>query len=271
MPKLKLPSNLLKIETSIAKNHFNLMQNRLSIVGLTNLDATSNILFTEKYDLLNTALETNAAGLDFLTNINKAKKIIGPTLNAASINNEIVNSFPDLIKKNEEILKRQKGLLNILSEIAEINANVFKYDLEADLGKLHPVQDRDKIIERSSSAILGLKKIRLNLEESFADNTVNEMVSLLQETESLFQDLIKTVESEDVPATGKLFDDIAFKFLEMRRVGISMERAVIQSPEVLELLKDQTNLLLEYEFWLGRLNIAQKELSSEAIKPLLSF
>mgnify|MGYP003967129843 FL=1 len=270
-PKLELPSTLLEAETAIAENHLNLVQNRLSIMDLARLDPYSLTLSTEKEELLNTALATNTAGLEEVVDTSGVKKIIGKTSEAIAVNNEIAEVLPSLLDQNVDILQRQEDLLTKLTSIAEINSNIFKYNPGADLGQLHPIQDKEKIIERASSALLGLNDIRFGLEDSFGGATADKMVVKLEEAGLLFQNLIKTVEEEDVPGAGKLFDDIATQFIDMREIGLEMELSIIRSPEILELLKDQTNLLLEYEYWLEKLDMAQKTISSETVEPILNI
>lgn len=255
-PKLALPSKLLETEKILAKAHLNLLQNRLGIMALVNLDTSSSSFASDKTESLNKALTTNEKGLEQLKAPEKIQITPGESVNFL---NELNEQLPLLTTENKEIYEKQKDFLSQLRIINDINKNIYAYNPLSDLGILDLENEKDEVVERTNNAIEGLENIKKELNEYDTEGT-----KLLQDNISKTQELLteqaSLIEANDLPGAGQIFDEITVKFEELRKMGLEIELEIIRSPEMITLLTNQTNLILKYEYWLNKINRTQKRI-----------
>lgn len=256
-PKLALPNKLLETEKILAKSHLNLLQNRLSIMSLVNLDTSSSSFANDKTDTLNKALTTNEKGLEQLKTPEKIQITPGESVDLL---NDLNEQLPSLTEENKEIYEQQKGFLSHLKTLNDISKNIYAYNPLSDLGNLDLEKEKDEVIERTSSAIEGLKTIKEKLNEYDAERT-KQLQGNISKTQELLAEQVSLIEANDLPRAGQIFDEITVRFEELREMGLALELEIIRSPEMVTLLTNQTNLILKYEYWLNKINQAQKGIS----------
>lgn len=265
-PKLILPTKLLEMEKVLTKAQANLLQNRLSIMSLVNLDPKSSYFSGYKEDSLNKATETANMGVEELK---QPTKIQTPPGETSDLLNDLYEQLPLLISENKEIYEKQRAYLDQLVEINDINKNIYTYNPQLDLGSVDLEKNTDEAIDRTYRAIEGLESIKTDLAEYDAKSTVS-LSNTISETQSLLQVLATHLENNDLASAGQTFSAISEGFGKMRELGLGMELTIIRSPEMITLLTDQTNLILQYEFWLKKINLAQKDLSKIDLNKIFS-
>lgn len=251
-PKLVLPKQLLETEKIIATTYLNLLQNRLGIVGLATLDPNTSNLGNEKDFLLSQAIKTNKEGLKNLQSppfVRKLEKDSGISLQS-------------LFEENKRVLEGQKALLEQLKSLDSANSNLFKYKPLLDLASLDLADpdEREQVLTRTKNAINGLAKIEKDLEDLTSFKYVEELRTKLAETQILMKQQMTEIESRDYKTASLTFLEVYNRFSEMRELGLDGEKTLIHAPESIQLITDQTNLLLKYEFLLERINKMQEAL-----------
>ena len=251
-PKLELPEKLIDAKKAISANHYNLLQNRLGIVGLATLDPTGRNLGSEKASLLDKTIQTSEKGLENLQN--------PPLIKALEKNSSI--STQDLFEENKRILEKQKGLLKQLQILANINQNLFNYSPISDVGRLDLSDDeeRNKIVERTYNAIEGIGIISKKLSEESNSQSASNLIENISVTQSLMEKQIEEIQSGDYTSASLTFLEVFNSFSIIRESGLNVEKTLIHSPDSIQLITDQTNLLLKYEFLLKQINEMQEKL-----------
>lgn len=251
-PKLALPGKLISVEKVVSINHFNLVQNRLSILGLANLDSNSPNLAGQNTALIEKALETNLKGLENLQNPPLVRKLE----KESSINTN------DLFNLNKSILEEQQVHLLELKRLSVINRNIFKYKPLTDLGTLDLQSEieRERVIERSYNAIEGLEKVVSKLERSDKSKEAENLIVGILDTQNLIKEQISYLEGGDYTAASLSFLKVVKNFETLRESGLELERAVLYSTASVNTLTKQTNLMLKYEHILEKINDLQKSL-----------
>jgi len=137
IPRQVLPTKLLEIEQVLARNSLNLVQNRVSLVEIVNLNAASPLFGEEKGTLLAIISNSNSGGLEKVLSSVSVSTIIGlPIGNINLINNEIINEIPNLLNSSKEIYERQQVFLKQIKSINSVNENIYNYSPLRDLGDL---------------------------------------------------------------------------------------------------------------------------------------
>jgi hypothetical protein len=119
---------------------------------------------------------------------------------------------------------------------------------------LNPVDDKDAIIARANAAIDGLENVKKKFEN------VDELSSKITQTQDTLRDMTNQLNAGNALEAGRLYDVIFENFREMRQISLNMETDLIKSPETVQLLTDQTNLMLKYDFWLEKIDAEQAKL-----------
>ena len=239
-PKLALPNAYLKTQEIFAEHRSNLIQNRLAIVSLAQLSPNSNDLFNKEAELLKQLKQTNEKGIKSLEKDQNLPAIKGvPNEFINFLNNDLATEFPILLSKENQILKEQQDLISSLINLNSITANLLLYNAAEDLGV------KEGIDERVKAAKEGIKKINEEL-DSFENKS--KEIDLLQ---------------REIQKTQNIFNikELIQQFTVLKERVLSAQFALIRSDSSVKLLTRQTNLILEYDFWLKKISIYQSKLS----------
>ena len=246
-PKLEIPNALLDARKKLSVHYYTLVENRASYTEFTRLDTTGGNLEYEKGEIIAKIKKTNEEGLKDLENRGFIKKIKGsPSDRLNFLNNDLPKAYYSLLDKNKKIYEEQKNIIESLNKLDSKISKLFAYNPEVDLGKLDLTKDKEQALERSANAKLGLTKIKDEVPKSELSKEIDKTIGLLTQLEdSLKKDSIK----ESVNVRSAIYN----QFGKVKSSALELELAIIKSPESVKILTDQTNLILEYEFWIGKI------------------
>ncbi len=246
-PKLALPNAYLEAQEIFAEHKTNLIQNRVILMELARLTLNSDNLFNKEADLLQQLRETNEKGIRSLEKNQKLPYIAGaPNKFLDFLNNDLPIAFLPLLLKERQILEEQQDLIASLTKLNSITADLLQYNPEQDLGKFNLTTQKEEVELRIKNAKMGIKKIAENL-NTFEQE--KKEVNLLQ------KELQKT---QNILNTKKFIQQFAI----LKKGVLAIQFALIRSDTSIKLLTRQTNLILEYEFWLKQINTKQVKLST---------
>ena len=264
-PGLEIPTALLETQKVLALHHSNLLQNRVALVELTKLNPDTTDFNNRKTILFMRLQETNKAGLSALDDQHNLPTIAGaPNESLNFLNNELHPAFSLLLKETRAIFTEQQILINFLVALDKTVSNIFLYDPTNDLGKLDLTSDKDRVIERAQFAMEGLEKISENLK--LLNITQNEMVELqdkIQQTRTTLESFIHQTENSNLTKASDSRTEIINYFYTLKQDALAAQMALIHADESVKLLTRQTNLILQYDFWLKKVSYHQTRLNKE--------
>jgi len=241
-PKLALPKAYLKAQEVFAEHKTNLVQNRIALVELARLSSNSDNLFNEETELLSQLQQTNEKGIKSLEKNQKLPHIVGaPNESLDFLNKDLSDVFPPLFLKERQILQEQQGLITSLTSLNSITADLLRYNAAQDLGV------KEEAAVRTKAAKEGIKKIAENL---------NTFEQKSKEIETLQKELQKTQNIFTIK-------ELIGQFTVLREKTLFAQFALIRSDTSVKLLTHQTNLILEYEFWLKQISAHQTKLATK--------
>lgn len=250
-PELALPNALVKSQSILASQHFNLLQNRLTLLELTRSDSTAANFNEEKSDLLSKLDKSNKDGLKQLKAETKLPKIYRPFDQTSDfLNNQLAQAYLDLAEKNRRLLQNQQLLIRDLVSLDNKMRNIFLYDPEIDLIQLNLATQKTELIKRSQSAIGGLTKIKA---EVASVGESGDLAAKIDEANQSLEDLMAQLENNDLQAANRTRVNLVNKFVDLKKIAQMTEANFVKSDRSVSLLVDQTNILLEYDYWLSQI------------------
>jgi len=251
-PRLALPNAYLETQKIFAEHRTNLVENKVALVELTRLSIGSANLSNKERDLLEKLQETNNVGIQSLEENQHLPRVMGVSSKFLSfLHQDLANAFPLLLEKERHILKEQQSLIDSLTNLNSATGNLLRYNAKQDLGSLDPVVNSEEIQTRKETADSGLEKIVSKLD---AIEVNSEMLELLQSEIQKTQNLLR-----DSTSTTFLIS----QFEDLKELTLDIQRELIRSDQSVKLLTRQTNLILEYDFWLKRISVKQAQLAQD--------
>lgn len=245
-PKLALPNAYLKAQEVFAEHRANLVQNRVVLVELARLSPNSADLFNKEAELLQKLQETNTEGIKSLEENQKLPYVAGaPNELLDFLNNDLPAALTQLLLKERQILEEQQGLIASLTNLNSITADLLRYNAEQDLGTLS--LSKEEAATRTKAAKEGVRKISENL---------NTFEPKSREIELLQEEIQKTQNILDAK-------ELIPQFAVLKEKALSAQFALIRSDASVKLLTRQTNLILEYDFWLKKISDYQTKLTTK--------
>jgi len=265
-PQLALPKALIEAQTQLAQHHALLLQNRLALTELTRLDSASATVHEEKGRLLATLEQTNQEGLKVLDNAPPPLPNISgaPTAVLTFLNTDLTQAFRILNEEHRSILEDQQALLENLKTLDLALTDIFRYHPALDLGTLDPTTDRAELLKRSQAAQKGLRTVADTLTEP--DLQFHDLANVLpevQNTLNMLNTLIGYIESGDAQQVADTRTTFVDQFTTLKALALDAELALIKSDTAITLLTTQTNLILEYDYWLSRISVVQQQLAEQ--------
>jgi hypothetical protein len=259
-PKHQIPNALLDAEKILSTHYNKLIQNRLSYIGLSKLDASSSKFENERVEIIAEMQKTNEDGLKALNDPEQLKKVNGAPSGVLSfLNRDIANAYPTLLEKSKKVYEEQKLFIEKLSILDSTISKLFAYHPETDLGTLDPQKDKELLLERIASAKSGLDMIQENIQAlGWKKKEVDKLIGEMNRTQVILTELETSLETN---GNGQeKIETLYTQFGSLKSQALLAETSVIRSDESVKLLTKQTNLILEYEYWLGKINSFQEEI-----------
>lgn len=245
-PKFALSNAYLKTQDVFAEHKANLVQNRLTLVELAHLSPSSADLFNKEAELLQKLQKTNTEGVKSLDKNNKLPHVRGaPSELLDFLNKDLSNALSPLLLKERQILEEQQGLIALLTNLNSITADLLRYNAAQDLGTLD--LSKEEVTARTKAAKEGVRKISENL-TTFEQKS--REIKLLQEEIQKTQKILHTKE-------------LIQQFTVLKEKTLAVQFALIRSDASVKLLSRQTNLILEYDFWLKKISVYQAKLAAK--------
>ena len=232
-PRLALPNAYLEAQKVFAEHRTNLVQNRVALIGLTQLSFNAADLFNKEMGLLRKLQETNKAGIQSLEKNQKLPRVAGLS--------DFANALPQLFEKELQILKEQQGLIASLTNLTSAVEDLLRYNAKQNLGLLDSKEDAHSGLEKIAS--------KLNIIEVNSE-TLELLQSEIQKTQNLLQGSASTAL-------------LISQFEDLKELALDIQREMIRSDQSVKLLTRQTNLILEYDFWLKRISVKQAQLAQD--------
>ncbi|MCH7828248.1 hypothetical protein IH982_00020 [Patescibacteria group bacterium] len=242
-PRLALPNAYLETQKIFAEHRTNLVQNRVALVELAQLSIGAADLFNKEMNLLQKLQETNKVGLQSLKENQQLPRVAGLSNLAAAL--------PLLLEKERQILKEQQGLIVSLTNLNSATGDLLRYNAKQNLGSPDLIADSEQLQARKENAKDGLEKIASKLD---AIEVSSETLELLQSEIQKTQNLLQGNTSVTL---------LISQFEGLKELALDIQREMIRSDQSVKLLTHQTNLILEYDFWLKRISVKQAQLAQD--------
>lgn len=263
-PKLALPNAYIKMQEIFTEHRTNLVQNRIALVELARLSPDSADFFNKESELLHQLQETNANGIKSLEGNRKLPRVAGaPNALLDFLNNDLSLALPPLLLKERQILEEQQPIIASLVSLNLITEKLLRYDAAHDLGTLDLSQETKEAVTRAKTAKEGIGEISENLntfEQKSGETALLQRE--IQKTQNMLDAFIAQLEKGNRRKASGLQKELIQQFAVLKEKVLSAQFALIRSDVSVKLLTRQTNLILEYEFWLKKISIYQTKLST---------
>jgi hypothetical protein len=250
-PETRLARRLAAAETELSSVRNALLDNRLSLVGLARLDPDTETFAIAQTDLLDRLARSNEAGLAGIEGKAAPSAISGGRGGTALAfyDDHLLPARADLLARTAEFYRTQKPAIERLKETDRILLEPIAYHPEADFKKdVATAEERERFTNFTEDAIVDLDAFSKDA-ASLPEADRKPIVSAVTATKKSLEALLGQVRSgrQDLSAAEK---DVLKKFTVLRTAAIKAESAFLRQPDTVELLTQETNLLLEYDFWL---------------------
>lgn len=264
-PKIALSNAYYKTEKITIEHRANLLQNRLAFTGLARLDADSANVNGEKIDLLAILQKTNEEGLRLLDKKNELPGVEGISSKLFTFqNNKLTDSYSLLLEEERAVLEAQKGFIMDIESFNEVTKSLLQYPAEQDLGKLDLALQKKEIISHADSAREGIGKISEKLgalNEKFSDAEV--LQDNIKKTQIILDDLVMHLKNGNMRKAEISRAQAIKYFSEMRKNTIAAQSSFIRSESSVKLLTRETNLILNYDLWLKKIDNYQEKFAKK--------
>jgi len=264
-PKLALPNAYLQAQKIFAEHRTNLVQNRVALVELARLSLNSATFSNKETELLQKLRETNEKGIQFLEEDQKLPSVSGaPNEFLDFLNNDLTHAFLLLSEKEHQIFKEQQDLLDDLTNLNSVTANLLKYNATQDIGTLDLLSQKQEIVKRVKTAHTGIEKVSENLNALMKNTPEIELLKEeIQKTQENIDTFLLQLEGENVQEARNLRGDLITQFSVVKEKALFAQFATIRSNASVKLLTRQSNLILEYDFWLKQISSYQTRMGAE--------
>ena len=262
-----MPKALLELQSMLAEHRHRLLQNRLALVGLTRLNPASASLGEQQAELIESLVTTRQEEFAALDSKSKLPTIAGaPTEFLTFLNRDLSVAFSPLLEKTRMILGEQQALIDELSGFTAAISDIFYYNPGLDLGNLDISADKEEIIERANGARFGLENISKNFEKlelGVTSDEIERMKKEIQATREELESLIYQLENGEYSAARTARGAVINHFYTLKQLALDAQNTLIRSDSSVKLLTQQTNLILEYDFWLKKISRYQARLTPQ--------
>lgn len=242
-PRLALPNAYLETQKIFVEHRTNLVQNRVALVELAQLSIGAADLFNKEMNLLQKLQETNKVGLQSLKENQQLPRVAGLS--------NLASALPLLLEKERQILKEQQNLIVSLTNLNSAAGDLLRYNAKQNLGSPDLIADSEQLQARKENAKDGLEKIASKLDSIEVNSETLELLqSEIQKTQNLLQGNTSTTL-------------LISQFEGLKELTLDIQREMIRSDQSVKLLTRQTNLILEYDFWLKRISVKQAQLAQD--------
>lgn len=251
-PRFALPKALKETSTLIVNYHAVLLENRLPISELSKLDPLSGQFNFERATLIKELNESNLQATNLFNDSAELPSVVGLPVSEIGFYQELKSTVSQLNNQSMNMLSDQKKIIDQLILLDNALNNLFLYDPVQDLAKLDMRKDTKKIIKRATDAQTGLNKIKERLVDMEPDS-YGELTSQINSQQKLLATLAEELNNNQFDKAQKTKSDFITSYLEFKKKAWSVEEALVKSPEMIDLLTKQTNLILKYDYWLKRI------------------
>src|SRR3989344_1060817 len=220
-PRTILVRNLVKLQSELSKNRGGLAENRIFIVEFARLDPKDPNFLFKKEQALGIIQRTNKEGLERV----KEAKTGDLLIRGESGNTSKIPTFPP------------RG-----------RASVGMAD------SLDVVSQKEELIARSEAAIKGLSRISAGLKEQTGDLSTDSVQNEIDKTVESLSVFINLLKNGDYQGAKDERSEISNQFQRLKEEAFELELSVIKSDGTVKLLTDETNLILEYDFYLEKID-----------------
>jgi len=110
----------------------------------------------------------------------------------------------------------------------------------------------------------GFEKISENIKLlNITQNEIDELRDEIQQTRTTLESLINQIEGDELLRANDSRTEAINRSYALKRRALAAQAALIRSDKSVELLTRQTNLILEYDFWLKKVRYYQARLDTE--------
>ena len=252
----QLPNFLKEAETHVSEHYVTLLENRLALTELSRLSTNSPNFSNQQQELLSKLKETNKAELKLVNKQKEPSSFFFPTTNKFSVfNSDISKPFAAILKKSKNLLEKQQSLLKKIENFDLIISNIYSYDPSTDLGNLD-LQGEDKdIVERSKSAMKGLKDIDKALGNLQIEKKKKTLLrGQIKENLELLGKLAKEAQSGQLDEANTTRGKLITQFSKLKKSTFDFEISLIKSNGSIGLLIEQTEILDGYMDLLNKIS-----------------
>ena len=119
---------------------------------------------------------------------------------------------------------------------------------------LDVVSQKEELIARSEAAIKGLSRISAGLKEQTGDLSTDSVQNEIDKTVESLSVFINLLKNGDYQGAKDERSEISNQFQRLKEEAFELELSVIKSDGTVKLLTDETNLILEYDFYLEKID-----------------
>lgn len=251
-PLTAVPKVLISIEKEYTKDYFSLKENRVLLTAILQLKPSSPTFLNDKDKIISNLEDSNKNTLNELKDISSLEKIESDEDETAKfINDELIPKYGKLAERGVDVIKKESEIIDNLKTNKEILGVLYEYSVNKDFAGKDIVKEKEDVSERISRAEKGITEIQNKIKKvSTGDNNFEKEI---QTSLALIKELKKNVqvgEKEEFKKNLELFDASVQK---LKEDAFQIELYSFTTEKDVDLIKNETNLILEYEEILNKI------------------
>lgn len=252
-PKLTSSRALFKAKADIYNLYSLNVEDKLATNGLIALKPTSTNFYEEKSSLITRSKEAQEKLTESLEDTHIIPK---GTKETKELLKEIDESLTNDLVENNEVLEAKRGILSDYKKVESIVNKAFGFSPSTEFERYEFPDNKEAALESVATTRNGLTKISKELKtlEDYQNpalyNSINSVIDILDAMENNLERNALSQVQGDVET---LTDTYPVVITEAKNTL----NLVLTSDKAINTLTRQTNLILEYEFLMGKVEAAQ--------------
>jgi hypothetical protein len=228
-------------------------------LGVTNINP-NQLTYREQWQfLMENAVQANE---DNLENIKKQDPALSGLFfmpsEAAELNREFKDSYPELINRTKNYYNNQTEILNRLNESNSIMVNVLIYDPLLDFGELSSMET-GTVVQKLENAIAGITSTSDKVRE-FGFEDENTLEQFLESSDSIINELeTMQLQARSAGLGQSDIENFSEKYLDFKALGLRLMLSVLKEKNSVLVINKADNLLNDYENWIERIDSVLQE------------
>ncbi|PIT88835.1 MAG: hypothetical protein COU27_03520 [Candidatus Levybacteria bacterium CG10_big_fil_rev_8_21_14_0_10_36_7] len=261
-PAITIQHDLNTAKKNISQKYFSLIKIKTTISNLTKLNPESELFYGKNRLLVENIKQTITGGVQSEKAVLPEKK--GFSFGLTEQKTFLYSTFPeiwdDLNKKNTSILVKEQPIIENLTSFNNVLDIVFTYNPKQELEDISVWNRYDELIAKIQSGRERMEDVKKNLEQhSISKKRKDQLLESISDFDKQMQNVSFFARQKSRVSFLNALNNVQNSYNTVKKSSYIAELSLIRSKDSIEIITRHTNLILEYKFWLEKIDELQKK------------